>query len=485
MKLETLLKKLDYTLIAGDLNTEIASLEYDSRKVGKGSLFVCLTGFRADGHEYIPAALEAGATALVVEREVSVPAGVTVIRVSDSRYALALLSAAWFDHPAEKMTVIGLTGTKGKTTTAHMVKSILEAAGHKVGMIGTVGAVIGTELLKTKNTTPESYELHSLFARMVEEGCSHVVMEASSQGFKLHRTAGIEFDVGVFLNLSPDHIGDGEHASFEEYRDCKSMLFSQCKKGLVNVDDEHWQAVSANAACPVTTMSMGSPADYTVGAVKELRQAGFLGSEFSVSGSLDGTFLLNMPGKFNVSNALAALAATHMVGVDGDAIVKGLKAVYVKGRTQVLDTPDHYTLLIDYAHNAVSMENLLTMLRSYNPGRLICLFGGGGNRARARRWDMGEISGKYADLTVLTMDNPRDEEVEDINEDIKTGLAKHSGKYISIPDRGDAIRWAMDNAREGDIIALIGKGHEEYQEIRGVKHFFSEEQVVREHLACQ
>jgi len=483
MKLEKLLEKLDYALDAGHVDVDIASLEYDSRKVSKGSLFVCLTGFRADGHEYIPAAVAAGAVALVVEREVDAPEGVAVIRVKDSRYALALLSAAWFDHPAEKMTVIGLTGTKGKTTTAHMVKSILEAAGHKVGMIGTIGAVVGTEKLTTKNTTPESYELHSLFARMVDAGCSHVVMEASSQGFKLHRTAGINFDVGVFLNLSPDHIGEGEHASFEEYRDCKSMLFSQCKKGLINVDDEHWQAITARAACPITTMSVAGKADYCVGEVKELRQTGFLGSEFTASGVLEGSFLLNMPGKFNVSNGLAALAATHMVGVDSAAIAKGLKSVYVKGRTQVLDTPGHYTLLIDYAHNAVSMENLLTMLRSYNPGRLICLFGGGGNRARARRWDMGEISGKYADLTVLTMDNPRDEEVESINEDIKTGLAKHNGKYISIPDRADAIRWVMDNAQEGDIIALIGKGHEEYQEIKGVKHFFSEEQVVREHLA--
>ena len=482
MKLEKLLEKLDYTLDAGSLDTEIASLEYDSRKVGKDSLFVCLTGFRTDGHEYAAAAVAAGACALVVERVVDVPAGVTVIRVKDSRYALALLSAAWFGYPAEKMTVIGLTGTKGKTTTAHMVKAILEAAGHKVGMIGTVGAVIGSEKLTTKNTTPESYELHSLFARMVEAGCSHVVMEASSQGFKLHRTAGIIFDVGAFLNLSPDHIGEGEHESFEEYRDCKAMLFSQCKRGLVNVDDEHWQAVTANAPCPITTLSVGGKADYVAAEIKELRQEGFLGSEFSVSGGLDGRFLLNMPGTFNVCNALAALAAAHMVGIDAAAIARGLRSVSVKGRTQILDTPGHYTLLIDYAHNAVSMENLLTMLRSYHPGRLICLFGGGGNRARARRWDMGEMSGKYADLTVLTMDNPRDEEVEAINEDIKIGLAKHDGAYISIPDRSDAIRWVMDNAQEGDIIALIGKGHEEYQEIKGVKHFFSEEQVVREHL---
>ena len=482
MKLEKLLEKLDYTLEAGCLDTEITSLEYDSRKVGKGSLFVCLTGFRADGHAYASSAVAAGAAALVVERAVNVPDGVSVIRVKDSRYALALLSAAWFGHPAEKMTVIGLTGTKGKTTTAHMVKAILEAAGHKVGMIGTVGAVIGKELLTTKNTTPESYELHSLFARMVDAGCSHVVMEASSQGFKLHRTAGIHFDVGVFLNLSPDHIGEGEHASFEEYRDCKAMLFSQCKKGLVNVDDAHWQAVTANALCPMTTMSVDGKADYVAAEVKELRQEGFLGSEFALSGALNGRFVLNMPGTFNVSNALAALAAAHMVGVDAAAIAQGLRTVSVKGRTQILNTSGYYTLLIDYAHNAVSMENLLTMLRSYKPGRLICLFGGGGNRARARRWDMGEISGKYADLTVLTMDNPRDEEVEAINEDIKIGLAKHNGAYISIPDRADAIRWVMDNAKEGDIIALIGKGHEEYQEIKGVKHFFSEEQVVREHL---
>ncbi|MBQ3557305.1 MAG: UDP-N-acetylmuramoyl-L-alanyl-D-glutamate--2,6-diaminopimelate ligase [Oscillospiraceae bacterium] len=482
MKLEKLLKELEYTLDAGSIETEITGLVYDSRKVEPGSVFVCLTGFQSDGHDYIPTAVAAGAAALVVEREVTVPDGVTVIRVENSRYALALLAAAWFGHPARKMCVIGLTGTKGKTTTAHMIKAILEAAGHTVGMIGTVGAVIGDKLLKTRNTTPESYELHALFDKMVKEGCSHVVMEASSQGFKLHRTAGIMFDVGVFLNLSPDHIGAGEHADFDEYLKCKSMLFAQCRQGLVNTDDQHWQAVTAGADCPLSSVSMTHRADYMADDIAEERKAGFLGSRFTVRGRLEGQLLLNMPGRFNVENALAALAAADMVGVELDAIAAGLRKVRVKGRTQVLDTPDHYTMLIDYAHNAVSMENLLHMLRSYKPGRLICLFGGGGNRARARRWDMGEISGKYADLTVLTMDNPRDEEVEAINEDIKIGLAKHNGKYVTITDRGDAIRWVMDTAMPGDIIALIGKGHEEYQEIRGVKHFFSEEQVVQKHL---
>lgn len=485
MKLETLLQGLDYTLDAGTADVEITALVYDSRKVTPGSLFVCLTGFRSDAHDYIPAAVAAGAAAVVVERPVTARSGVSVVRVADSRYALALLSAAWFDHPAEKMTTVALTGTKGKTTTAHMLKSILEAAGHKVGMIGTIGAVIAGQSVATKNTTPESYELHALFARMVEAGCTHMVMEASSQGFKLHRTAGIRFDVGVFLNLSPDHIGDGEHANFEEYLQCKGMLFRQCRRGLVSTDDGHWRRVTTGAACPLTTMGMDRTADYTVSKIRPLRRAGFLGSEFTLTGALDGTFSINMPGRFNVANALAAAATADLLGVPVSAIAAGLAAARVKGRTQVLDTPEHYTLLIDYAHNAASMENLLSMLRSYHPGRLICLFGGGGNRARMRRWDMGEASGKYADLTVLTMDNPRDEDMDAINEDIKEGLAKHNGAYKIIPDRADAIRWVMDNAQEGDIIALIGKGHEEYQEIRGVKHFFSEEQVVRDHLAEQ
>ena len=366
-----------------------------------------------------------------------------------------------------------------------MLKAILEAAGHRVGMIGTIGAVIAGERVETKNTTPESYELHALFRRMADAGCSHVVMEASSQGFKLRRTAGIRFDVGVFLNLSPDHIGPGEHESFEEYLQCKRLMFRQCRRGLVNIDDEHWQAVTAGALCPLTTLSLSQQADYRVDSISEERQPGFLGSRFTVSGPMAGEFLLDMPGRFNVENALAALAAADMAGIGRESVAQGLETVQVKGRTQLIPTPGHYTLLIDYAHNAVSMENLLSMLRAYRPHRLICLFGGGGNRSRLRRYDMGEMSAKYADLTVLTMDNPRDEEVEAINEDIKVGLARCNGRYVTIPDRADAIRWVIDQAQEGDIIALIGKGHEEYQEIRGVKHYFSEEQTALDYLSAR
>ena len=306
MKLSQLVQGLDFTLDAGSLDVEISALEYDSRKVVPGGLFVCLTGFQTDGHDYIPKALKAGAAALVVEREVPVPEGTAVLRVEDSRAALALLAAAWFGHPAEEMFIIGLTGTKGKTTTAHMLKAILEAAGHKVGMIGTIGAMIGQERVETKNTTPESYELHSLFRRMADAGCSHVVMEASSQGFKLRRTAGVQFDIGVFLNLSPDHIGPGEHESFEEYLQCKRLMFRQCRQGLVNIDDEHCQEVTAGALCPLRTLSMSQPADYRAGEVREERRPGFLGSRFTASGPVSGEFLLNMPGRFNVENALAA-----------------------------------------------------------------------------------------------------------------------------------------------------------------------------------
>ena len=483
MKLIELLRELDYTLVSGDMGVEITGVIYDSRKVEEGSLFVCLTGFRADGHDYIPDALAQGARALVVERELrELPPGVTVIQVDDSRRALALLSAAWFGWPARKMTTIALTGTKGKTTTAHMLRDILAAAGHRVGMIGTLGAFIGGERIPTKNTTPESYELHSLFARMVEAGCTHLVMEASSQGFKLHRTDGIQFDFGAFLNLSPDHIGPGEHADFGEYLHCKSLLFRQCRVGVANMDDPHWVSVTDMAVCPVRTFSLEGPADLRVTGVEELREPGFLGSRLTLTGLVNGQVRLGMPGRFNAANAAAAMSVAALLGVDRETMDAALSRVRVKGRTQVLPTPGHYTVLIDYAHNAVSMEELLSMLRSYRPHRLICLFGGGGDRSKLRRYAMGEMSAKYADLTVLTMDNPRSEPVEAINEDIKVGLARHDGQYVAIPDRAEAIRWALDHAEEGDIIALIGKGHEEYQEIQGVKHPFSEEQVVREHL---
>ena len=482
MKLKDLLNNVAHRLVSGDAEGEITGIAYDSRAVGAGSLFVCLKGFEADGHRYIPQALAAGAAALVVEEPPETARGVPVIQVEKGRRALALISANWFGHPAERMTMIGLTGTKGKTTTAHMVKAILEEAGQKVGMIGTVGAFVGDEKIPTKNTTPESYELHALFAHMLEAGCQSVVMEVSSQGLKLDRTAGIQFDYAAFLNISPDHIGPGEHRDFREYLACKSRLFRQCRTAVVNADDPRAREITA-AAPRLLTLSLKGEADFMASGIRNIWEPGLLGVSFRLSGRFESPITLNMPGDYNVENALAAAGITWLMGVEPRTIQAALRKVRVKGRTQLLPVPaDRGTFLIDYAHNALSMESLLSMLRGYHPGRLICLFGGGGNRARQRRYDMGEIAGKYADLTVITLDNPRYEDPEAINADIIRGLEVHRGRYQVIMDRAEAIRYLLDHCREGDIVALIGKGHEEYQEIRGVKHFFSEEQVVADCL---
>lgn len=482
MKLETLLKKVDYERLYGQVNPEITAVAYDSRKVIPGALFVCMRGFNTDGHDYIGKATANGAAAILVEEPPKEKVNAVVIRVQDSREALARISAAWFGYPAESMTMIGLTGTKGKTTTAHMIRKILEEAGHKTGMIGTIGAYIGEDKISTKNTTPESYELHALFAKMLEAGCSCVVMEVSSQGLKQKRTAGITFDYGAFLNISPDHIGAGEHADFAEYLNCKKLLFEQTRYAVVNVEDAHWQEVT-KAARDKATFSTAGNADYMAEDIVNLWEPGLLGVSFQLKGKIQGKMALNMPGAFNVQNALAAISITDQMGIPFDKMTAALRKVTVKGRTQLLaDAVGVSNFIIDYAHNALSMESLLKMLKEYEPKRLICLFGGGGNRDPQRRFDMGEIAGKYADLTIITMDNPRFEAIESINAEIIRGLSVHHGAYQVIIDRAEAIHYLMDHCNRDDIVVLIGKGHEEYQEIEGVKHYFSEEKVVSEYM---
>lgn len=482
MKLSKLLEKVECICVNGDVETEITSIEYDSRKVQAGSIFVCLKGFQSDGHKFAQMAVEKGAAALLVEDLPDFDTDAVVVQVEDSRRALAYMSAAWFDYPARNMTVIGLTGTKGKTTTSFMMKKILEQAGHKVGLIGTTGAYIDRKKIETKNTTPESFELHSLFSQMVEEGCDAVVMEASSQGFKLERTAGVEFDYGAFLNISPDHISPGEHESFEEYLNCKKMLFDQTKRAVVNIDAEHWQEVTADAK-NLTTISVKQQADLYAENIENIWKPGLLGSSFTVQGSFKGEITLSMPGVFNVENALISMAIAGLMGISFETVAEALRSVTVKGRAQVLPVPASMgTFIIDYAHNALSMESILHMLSSYQPGRLICLFGGGGNRPKQRRYDMGLIAGKYADLTIITTDNPRFESPQDINEHIIEGLNVHEGEYKIIMDRAEAIRYLMEHCGPKDLVVLIGKGHEEYQDIRGVKYYFSEEKVVLDYL---
>ena len=491
MKLEQICGEIEYRLLKGTMETEVKDIIYDSRKIAKDTMFVCMVGAITDGHNYIKDAVEKGASAIVVEREeadMQIPDSITVIQVKSTRYALALMSAALFDHPARKLITIGLTGTKGKTTTTYMIKSVLEMAGKKVGLIGTIGALIGDEKLPSKNTTPESYELHRMFAAMVEAGCEYVVMEVSSQGLKLDRTAGIEFDYGVFTNLSPDHIGPAEHASFEEYLECKSMLFSQCKKGIINADDVHSEEILKNHTCEVYSFAtektefLGKPVDLAAYEIGYIKENGKLGMDFKVKGVMECEAKVHIPGRFSVSNSLVTMLVCHLAGISNEAIQKGLEKVQVKGRVEMLPVSKDYYLIIDYAHNEVSTRSVLTTLLEYHPKRLICVYGGGGNRSKLRRYDMGEVTGAMADLCVLTCDNPRDEEIKDINEDIKVGLAKSNGKYIEIEDRKEAIAYCMTHAQPGDMIVLLGKGHEDYQEIKGVKYHFDEREAVAEIL---
>lgn len=485
MKLRKICEEIEYTLLQGSLETEVRDIIYDSRKIAPETMFVCMVGAVTDGHKYIPDAVEKEASVIVLEKEeeaAQIPENITVLKVESARLALALMSAALFDHPARKLVTIGLTGTKGKTTTTYMIKKVLEMAGKKIGLIGTIGAMIGEEHLPSKNTTPESYELHRMFAAMVEAGCEYVVMEVSSQGLKLDRTAGILFDYGIFTNLSPDHIGPAEHASFEEYMECKSLLFRQCRIGIVNADDEHVDGILKGHTCEVKTFSAEREADLMASDIGFINEDGKLGMHFKVSGCMDCQAKVHIPGRFSVYNSMVTMLVCHLAGISDEAILEGLSKVQVKGRVEMLPVSKDYTLIIDYAHNEVSTRSLLTTLMEYHPKRLICVYGGGGNRSKLRRYDMGEVTGEMADLCVLTCDNPRDEEIRDINNDIKVGLARSNGKYIEIDDRKEAIAYCMKNAKPGDMIVLLGKGHEDYQEIKGVKYHFDEREAVAEIL---
>ena len=410
-------------------------------------------------------------------------ADVTVIRVKDSRYALAFVSAAYFGHPAEKLKVIGITGTKGKTTTTYLVKSILEHAGHKVGLVGTIEAVIGQEHIPANNTTPESYVLQEYFAKMVEAGCDTVVMEVSSQGLMLHRTQGFVFDYGIFTNIEPDHIGPLEHKDFADYMHCKGLLFKQCRVGIVNCDDAHYQDVIRDHTCKIETFGFAENADYRAQDLKLISGAGFLGIDFKARGKVNLDIELHAPGRFSVYNALCAIAICNHFGVTADEVKEALLQAHVKGRIELVKVSDDFTLMIDYAHNAMALESLLTTLREYKPKRLVCLFGCGGNRSKLRRYEMGEVSGKLADLTVITSDNPRNEEPQAIIDDIKVGISKTDGKYVEIIDRKEAIAYVIRHGQPGDVIVLAGKGHEDYQEIKGKKYPMDERDIIADVLA--
>lgn len=478
MLLKELVIGLNLIDIKGSLDIEISGIAYDSRKVKSDSLFVCVEGFKADGHNFITAAIENGAKALLVQKEVSVPEGVTVVRVEDTRYALASTADVYFGSPSKKFDLIGVTGTKGKTTTTFMIKSILEEANRKVGLIGTIANCIGDEMLPAERTTPESYDLQALFSEMVEKDVNSVVMEVSSHALELHRVSCSDYDIGVFTNLSQDHLDF--HETFENYLNAKIKLFSMCKKALVNIDSQYGERVKNAAKCEVYTFGIDKEAD--IRALNVIKNPDSV--EFDlISPWAKEKIRVNIPGKFSVYNSLAAIGCAFLSGMSTENIKKGLESVSVPGRAEVVETGKDFTVIIDYAHSPDSLENILTTVKGYAPGRVVCLFGCGGDRDRTKRPIMGEIAGKISDFTIVTSDNPRTEEPAVIVKEIEEGIKKANSEYITIVDRREAIKYALETARPKDVIVLAGKGHETYQIFKDKTIHFDEREVVKEILA--
>ena len=392
---------------------------------------------------------------------------------------MALASAAFFGYPAEKLKTIAITGTKGKTSISFMLKSIFESAGIKTGVIGTTGIYYGDTAVKTENSTPESYEIHRHFAKMLEDGCKAVVIEATSQGFKLNRTDGINFDIGIYTNLSPDHIGGNEHVDFNEYLNCKKRLFSQCRLGIANADSKYFSEMTAGALCRIHTYGIDSKADCTASDIKFSIKDGCLATDFLCH--MDGKVTpvnLRTPGRFYVYNALAAILTANMLDIDILQTVSALKDTFVKGRMEVVPTDGGATVIIDYAHNELSVQGLFEAIKPYNPKKTTVVFGCGGNRSKLRRYSMGEIIGNNADYSIITSDNPRYESLDNIIADILVGMKKTDGKYTIIPDRKEAIQYAVKNASEGEVVLIIGKGHQLYEEIEGKQLYFNEREII-------
>ena len=479
MKLKELLQDIPVLECTADAQLEISAVCYDSRKVTPGSLFVAMSGFASDGNRFIPMAVEKGAVAVVTAKK---PEGdVPYVLVESDRLALALLGCNFFGHPAKSMTMIGVTGTNGKTSTTLLLKQVLEkTVGAKVGLIGTLANMVGDEIIPTERTTPESFDLQALFARMRDAGCTHVVMEVSSHAVTLERIGGTHFDIAAFTNLTEDHLDF--HKTMEAYCEAKAELFRRCTHAVVNGDDSWADQILAAAACPVLTTSVSAAADLRAEDLELLSE----GISFTaVSGEERANIHLPIPGRFTVYNALTVLGIAKKLGISLGDCAEALKtAEGVKGRVEVVPTPETpYSVLIDYAHTPDGLENVLTSVKGFCKGRLISVFGCGGDRDPMKRPIMGRIGVECSDIAIITSDNPRTENPMAIIEDILKGVNPELGEYIVMEDRRAAIRYAMDIAEKDDIIVLAGKGHETYQEICGVKYHLDEREEVAAHLA--
>ena len=480
MKLKELLQGLEILSATADMEMEIPAVSYDSRQTREGDLFVAMTGFAVDGHTFIPKAEAAGAAAVLCEKLPE--SGIPYVQVADTRRALAVVGANFCGHPADSMTMVAVTGTNGKTTTTYLLKSILEQTlGAKVGLIGTNQNMIGDEIIPTECTTPESFELQMLFARMRDAGCTHVVMEVSSHALVLDRVFGVEYEVGIFTNLTQDHLDF--HHTMEEYCDAKAILFRRCKSGVCNADDSWMPRLLQEATCRTFTYARTANADLQAEDVElEADHIAFT----AVTAEARVPIWVNIPGDFMVYNTLDVLGAALMLGISLEDSARVLRDVSgVKGRVEVIPTPGKdYTVLADYAHSPDGMENVLRSVKGFAKGRTVALFGCGGDRDKTKRPKMGAVAAQWADFVVVTTDNPRTEVPADIIRDILPGLEGTDTPYVVVEDRVEAIHYCMDNARPDDVIVLCGKGHETYQEINHVKYHMDEREIVAEYLAA-
>ncbi|MBR3437727.1 MAG: UDP-N-acetylmuramoyl-L-alanyl-D-glutamate--2,6-diaminopimelate ligase [Lachnospiraceae bacterium] len=497
MKLSALLENVDYKLVSGSTDTEIGSLARDNRKADAGCLFICTRGARFDTHdsEVMKALSEAGAAAFVVEEDVDYEGPAAVVRVADTRIVGAHIYAAWYGHPAEKLTMIGITGSKGKTTTAHMIAGILKASGRKVGLIGTNGVSYGNVSRELANTTPDYDELQMLLRAMLDDGADTCVLEVSSQAVKKHRVEGITFDLGIWMNIQEgDHVGPNEHETFEDYFLCKAGLLRQSRKALVHADDPLAGKLLETIGKSAVLFGAGDDADYRASDIEAVfdektrtpgiaftaakKEGFFRGAEEGKKKNASSRFFVNLPGDFNTWNALAAITASDILGAPLSAMHEALQNVHIKGRDDMVYR-GRFQVCVDFAHNGESTWAHLRAMREYRPKRLICIFGPDGNRSIGRRLGMGEAAGTLADLAIVTSGHNRWETFEQILHDTETGLlrAPHPN-YIAIKDRAEAIRWALENAREGDLITIIGLGHEHWQEEMGVKRHWNDEEFV-------
>ena len=478
MKLHELLKGITVLESTVDFDMNIDDVAYDSRKVKSGGLFVAISGFASDGNRFISMALDKGAAVVVTAKKPE--ADIPYVLVDNDRLALALIGCNFFDHPAKAMTLIGVTGTNGKTSTTLILKQVLEAVtGCKAGLIGTMENRIGDVVIPTERTTPESFELQALFAQMRDAGCRYVIMEVSSHAIALDRVGGVYFDVAAFTNLTEDHLDF--HKTMEAYCDTKAELFARCGGAVFNCDDAWFSRISAKANCPIVTTSAKNEAGiWAQNAILKSNGVAFT----AVSGGLEYPVELPIPGRFTVYNVLTVLGIVKALGIDMKQAIAALKNVRgVKGRIEVVPTPGKdYTILIDYAHTPDGLENVLRSVRDFCKGRLICVFGCGGDRDPIKRPIMGRIGVELSDLAIITSDNPRTEEPAAISQDIVAGVNPSMGNYKIIENRVKAIEYAMDIGEKDDIIVLAGKGHETYQEICGVKHHLDEREIVEQHL---